>query len=163
MQNPYLFEIRILPKGIDVDEDWKTLINNFKEEYKSINPLYNQVRNYVAKKSYKDEKLKLTFDRQTLADGFDANKESDNGCVILIKEGKYYLGVMLPNHNTLFQVKTEKELEGNGYLKMNYKYFPDPSQMIPKCSTQLKEVKNHFKDKKTDKKILVKNLIKKLL
>ncbi|MBS1781727.1 MAG: type V CRISPR-associated protein Cas12a/Cpf1 [Bacteroidetes bacterium] len=35
------------------------------------------------------------------------------------------------------------------FEKIDYKFFPEASKMIPKCSTQLNAVKNHFK-KKTD-------------
>ena len=43
-----------------------------------------------------------------------------------------------------------KSQEGDNYKKMNYKFFKDGTTMIPKCSTQLKEVKEHFSSKSND-------------
>ncbi len=40
--------------------------------------------------------------------------------------------------------------EGSIYKKMNYKFFKDGTTMIPKCSTQLNEVKKHFTNSDND-------------
>ena len=74
----------------------------------NIVPLYNQARNYLTKKPFSVEKYKLNFKKTTLADGWDKNKETANSCVILRKDGQYYLGVMDGSHNALF---TEKNID----------------------------------------------------
>lgn len=110
-----------------------------------ITPLYNKVRNYMTQKPYSTDKFKLNFENATLLDGWDVNKECDNSGVLLRKNGLYYLALMNKNHNTVFQKKFSSN-EESSYEKINYKYFPDASKMIPKCSTQTKEVVSHFKD-----------------
>lgn len=40
--------------------------------------------------------------------------------------------------------------KGDSYKKIWYKYMPDLTKMIPKCSVQMKEVKNHFKNSNKD-------------
>ncbi len=117
------------------------------EQLDKVTSLYNKVRNYMTKKPYSNEKFKLNFENSTLLDGWDVNKESDNSCAILEKNGLYYLAIMDKKHKQILK----KEFDVNsGYRKMNYKYFPDASKMIPKCSTQTKSVVSHFESTKDD-------------
>lgn len=117
--------------------------------YDDIVKNYNHLRNYLTKKPWDDnEKWKLNFDNPTLAAGYDKNKESQNSTVILRKDGRYYLGLMKKGCNKVFDDKNKlaaQEGVSNGkYEKMVYKYFPEASKMIPKCSTQLKDVVEYF-------------------
>lgn len=104
--------------------------------------LYNKVRNYVTKKIDTEKKFKLNFDSPTLANGWDANKESANNAIILRKNGKYYLGIFNPNDKP--KIDNEASCDASDcYEKMVYKLF-DCNKQIPKCSVQLNEVKNAF-------------------
>ena len=81
----------LLGNGTESDKDsrfygeftplWETL--------DQITPLYNMVRNRMTKKPYSDEKIKINFDNSTLLAGWDLNKESDNTCTLLRKDGNY--------------------------------------------------------------------------
>ena len=122
----------------------------FEELYLNINkitPLYNKVRNYVTQKPYSVEKIKLNFENSTLLAGWDLNKERDNTSVILRKDGLYYLAVIDVNNRNVFN---SKDAEGIGYEKMEYKFFKDLTTMVPKCTTQLKSVKEHFNNSSSD-------------
>src|SRR3989344_3790407 len=66
----------------------------YKNAYDEVVKTYNNLRNYLTKKPYSEEKWKLNFENPTLANGWDKNKEPDNSAVILLKDGKYYLGLM---------------------------------------------------------------------
>jgi len=114
-----------------------------------ITPLYNKVRNYMTKKPYSTEKMKLNFENSTLLDGWDVNKEVDNASIIFRKDGLYYLGIMNKKHNKIFKKDFEKSSE-TCYEKMEYKFFKDITTMIPKCSTQLNSVKAHFSKNNSD-------------
>ena len=96
-----------------------------------ITPLYNKVRNYVTKKPYSIEKVKINFQNPTLLNGWDINKERDNLAVILRKNGLYYLGIMDKRNNKAFM---EQELDDGDsfYEKMEYKLIPGPNKMLPK-------------------------------
>lgn len=113
--------------------------------------LYNMVRNHVTQKAYSDEKLKINFDNSTLLDGWDRNKESSNYGVLLEKDGLYFLGIMTPRSNNIFDYeitgseslkkKQEKEALAAAILscssetsfhKINYKLLPGPNKMLPK-------------------------------
>lgn len=122
----------------------------YKNAYEEIVQPYNKIRNYLTKKPYSEEKWKLNFENPTLADGWDKNKESDNSAVILRKNGKYFLGLMTKGHNKIFDDQHQERfvngLSEGKYEKVVYKFFPEPSKMIPKCSTQLSQVKQHFLD-----------------
>ncbi len=114
-----------------------------------LTPLYNKVRNYLTRKPYSQEKIKLNFENSTLLDGWDVNKEPANSCVLLRKEGLYYLGIMDKKHTHVFMEDFETFNEPC-FEKMEYKFFKDITTMIPKCSTQMKDVKHHFENSNDD-------------
>lgn len=101
-----------LDHGLNFYSNINQLVN---QDFK-VPELYNKVRNYITKKPYSVEKLKLNFENATLADGWDLNKETDNLCTILIKDDQYYLGIMKKEHNQVFQYsqkeKTKEKLAG---------------------------------------------------
>lgn len=94
---------------------------------------YDMMRNYLTKKPYSEQKLKLNFDCSTLLNGRDKNKETQNLSVILRKDGKFYLAIMKKDQNKFF----EKSLLYSGNLgtmeKMDYKLLPGANKMLPKC------------------------------
>ena len=124
----------LLEKGEVAEKDEK-FYGEFSSMWKllddSITPLYNKVRNYMTKKPYSQEKIKLNFKNSTLLDGWDVNKESDNASIILRKDGLYYLGIMNKKHNRIFD---NKNIKSNGvcYEKMDYKLLPGANKMLPK-------------------------------
>ena len=84
---------------------------------------YDLVRNYLTKKPQddaKENKLKLNFDNSTLMDGWDMNKEQANTTVIMRKDGMYYLGIMNPKYNHVFDIENTIS-NGECYEKMEYK------------------------------------------
>lgn len=96
-----------------------------------VTPLYNMVRNYVTRKPYSEEKIKLNFDNSTLLAGWDVNKEKDNSGVILRKGGLYYLAIMDKKFNKSFDLDS-LPCDGDCYEKMDYKLLPGPNKMLPK-------------------------------
>ena len=101
------------------------------EELDKITPLYNMVRNYMTRKPYSTEKIKLNFENSTLMNGWDLNKERDNTTVILRKDGLYYLAIMNKKYNQVFDVKSMPSV-GECYEKMEYKLLPGANKMLPK-------------------------------
>jgi len=97
----------------------------------TIIPLYNKVRNYVTRKPYSTEKIKLNFGKPTLLAGWDKSKERDNLSVIFRKDNNYYLGIMNRNSNNLF-LDIDISDEADVYEKMEYKLLPGPNKMLPK-------------------------------
>ena len=104
--------------------------------YEDIVQVYNDLRNYLTKKPYSEEKWKLNFENPTLANGWDKNKESDNSAIILRKNGEYYWGLMVKGYNKIFddryQEKFTDGLNEGKYEKIVYKFFPDQAKMFPK-------------------------------
>ncbi len=136
----------------EIDNAFYNPFDEYYNDYEIIK-YYNQFRNFLTKKQFSQEKIKLNFDNGTLLDGWDKNKEPDNYGTLFRKNGKYYLGVMKKWKNHIF--KTDKNIdfrenEENFYEKMEYKYAKDVSLWIPKSSTQTKEVVNHFRNNDED-------------
>lgn len=115
----------------DKDEVFYAELLRIWEEIDVVTPLYNKVRNYVTKKPYSLEKVKLNFYKPTLLDGWDKNKEKDNLGIILEKEGLYYLGIMNRKYNKVLDDVPEI-CEDNAYRKMEYKLLPGANKMLPK-------------------------------
>jgi len=108
----------------------------YTDAYESIVQIYNDLRNYLTKKSYSEKKWKLNFQNPTLAAGWDKNKEADNSAVILRRDGKYYLGLMKKGHTHLFTETYQSQVLGDGnqgyFEKMVYKLLPGANKMLPK-------------------------------
>lgn len=126
-------------------------VGNLKSAYEEIVKGYNALRNYLTKKPYSTDKWLLNFDIQTLADGWDKNKEKENGAVIFRKDGRYYLGIMHRDHKNIFTEKYQKEFMGGDYQKMVYRQIADASKDIHNLVLQSNEKALRFT--KMEKKI----------
>ncbi|MCF7917609.1 type V CRISPR-associated protein Cas12a/Cpf1 [Candidatus Gracilibacteria bacterium] len=114
-------KIKGTPLDTEISEGLKNIVFEAKlENDTEVNwfKWYDALRNYLTKKSKDDakkNKLKLNFENSTLAGGWDVNKETANGCVLLRStEGKIFLSVMHKKHNILFQ---KEWIEGRGKNK----------------------------------------------
>lgn len=82
------------------------------EELDTVTPLYNKVRNWLTRKPYSTEKIKLNFDSPTLLKNM-ADPQTSSAAIFRDKHGWYYLGVLNPKHrnclNTLQSPKNDEE------------------------------------------------------
>lgn len=97
----------------------------------TITPLYNKVRDWLTRKPYSTEKIKLNFENSQLLGGWDVNKEPDCASVLLRKDGMYFLAVMDKKANRSFDCDS-LPAEGVCYDKIDYKLLPGPNKMLPK-------------------------------
>jgi len=102
----------------------------FYDVVSGIVPLYNKVRNYMTKKPYSNEKIKLNFSNALLLSGWSVSKESSNSAVMLRKDGLYYLGIMDKSAKKIFEGSYPSD--GEVYEKMEYRLLPGPNKMLPK-------------------------------
>lgn len=140
----------LLGNGDEAEKDEKFYgeLMQLWEVIDSITPLYNKVRNYSTRKPFSTEKIKVNFENAQLLDGWDANKESTNASIILRKDGMYYLGIMKKEHRNILNQPMPSD--GDCYDKVVYKFFKDITTMVPKCTTQMKSVKEHFTNSNND-------------
>lgn len=103
------------------------------DELDTISPLYNKVRNWLTRKPYSMEKIKLNFDNSQLLGGWDVNKEPDCTGVLLRKDGVYYLGIMDKKSNRIFETDATPS-DGDCYEKMVYKQLGQISQQLPRIA-----------------------------
>lgn len=95
---------------------------------RSIDIVYNKIRNYLTKKPYSKEKFKLYFENPQLMDGWDINKESDHSCALLVKNEKYYLAILDNKHRGC--LKDIDAYSENYYEKIIYKQIPQASKYL---------------------------------
>lgn len=116
-----------LDKNLNVYSEQEALLI----ELEKGDALYNMTRNYLTKKPFTTDKIKLNFDRPTLLKGWDKNKETDNLGILFCKGDSFYLGIMNTTSNKVFidppKAKTDKV-----YKKVDYKLLPGPNKMLPK-------------------------------
>ncbi len=123
----------LLGKGNEAEKD-ERFYGEFSELWLTLDQitlLYNKVRNYMTRKPYSTEKMKLNFENSTLLDGWDVNKEADNTSLIFRKNGLYYLGIMNKKHNKIFRKNFDSSDEPF-YEKIEYKLLPGANKMLPK-------------------------------
>lgn len=114
----------------DKDERFYGEFSSLWEQLDIIRPLYDKVRNYITKKPYSQDKIKLNFENAELFNGWDENKEIQYGSIILRRNGLYYIAIMnKANRSLLGQAMPS---EGECYEKMTYKLLPGANKMLPK-------------------------------
>lgn len=125
------------------DTDFYNILKEYNTDFAPFK-LYNSVRNYLTKKHYSTNKMKLNFDNSTLLDGWDKNKESDNFGVLLRKDWKYYLALMKKWNNKFFDENKNPKLyhiDWTDYFeKIDYKLLPWPDKMLPKVFFSAKNI-----------------------
>lgn len=125
------------------------------KEFKPIVKLYDKVRNYVTKKPYSIEKIKLNFGSSTLAKGWSQSKESVNLSLLFEKDGFYYLGILnnkfkTGNKQILNKLNSNSEEDAKScYRKICYSVL-DFNKNFKRISAGLKVVKGHFEKSKDD-------------
>lgn len=103
----------------DKDERFYGELSLLWTELETIIPLYNMVRNYMTRKPYSKNKIKLNFDNSQLLGGWDANKESDYASILLRRDGMYYLAIFDKDSKKL--LRKSMPSDGECYEKMVYK------------------------------------------
>ncbi len=121
------------PSDYDFDTDFYELLLLNNLTLKTIPAVYDKIRNFLTKKSHKEKQFKLNFESPTLGDGWDENKQTQNLCVILRKDGEYYLGILNKNDKPDLQSEDLQITSGEKfYERMVYKYLSTSTRMLPK-------------------------------
>lgn len=126
--------LNVKKEVIEKDNDFYNIYEDYSKTILEIISIYNKVRNYITKKKTDVKKFKLNFEKSTLLDGWDLNKETANLSIILRKNGLYYLGIMNKKNNKFFENISNEYLikDDNSFEKMEYKLLPGPEKMLPK-------------------------------
>ena len=135
------------------------------DKIKTVDELYNSVRNYLTQKPYKTEKIKLNFDNPQFLNGWDKNKERDYKCVLMRKDGLYYLAIMNKANNKLFENLPVCN-DDACYEKVEYKQISSVSKYF-----SIKQIKPQnppqnilrYLDKNFDKKSMTKEQLTELI
>lgn len=125
------------------DSDFMEIVNNIKPYLGEVNATYNMIRNYVTKSNLTKDMVHICFDKPTLANGWDRDKEREYGTYLLRRNDKYYLAIINVK-KPFVKLESSVELKDNCYERLVYKQFPKPYRMIPKCSVSMKAVKQCF-------------------
>ena len=90
------------------------------DELDTVTPLYNKVRNWLTRKPYSTEKIKLNFDSPTLLNGWP-NPQANSGVIFRDENGLYYLAILDAQSRTcLNQLHPSKADIENSIEMMTY-------------------------------------------
>ena len=129
---------------LNFDETFYSEMDEIYLEMQEIVPLYNHVRNYVTQKPYKQEKYHLYFRTPTLANGWSKSKEYDNNAIILVRDDKYYIGILNAKKKPSKEIMEGKaERSDHAYAKMNYYLLPGANKMLPKVFLSKKGIQDY--------------------
>ncbi len=116
----------------DIDSDFYGEFIEVYEKYSiELVDLYNQTRNYLTKKPFSTDKIKINFDAPTFMDGWDLNKEIDNKAFLLKGGSNYYLAVVCKDGRDL-SFEFDEDFTGEFFEKLNYKLLSGANKMLPK-------------------------------
>ena len=130
--------------GIETDKDpvFYGFFNPMYDVISDVIELYNKIRNYVTRKPYYTEKIKLNFQNYQFLGGWDKSKEENCYGSILLKDGNYYLGIAVKEFNRVM-VEPPEYTNGLFYSKMVYKQIPGASKMLPKVFLSQKGISEY--------------------
>lgn len=119
----------LLGKGNEAEKDERFYgeFASLWEVLDQITPIYNKVRNYMTRKPYSTEKIKLNFENSHFLNGWAQDYETKAG-LIYMKNGNYYLGI---NNKKL--TKEEKEdLKGTDAKRIILDFQKPDNKNIPR-------------------------------
>jgi len=120
----------ILGTGKEENRD-NVFYGSFEEwfaKFHDFDKFYDKVRNYITKKPYSKNKIKLNFNNPQFLGGWDRNKESDYSSVLLKKEQCYYLAIMDYAHRDYFKLNVDPKDSNDVASKIVYKQIPSASK-----------------------------------
>lgn len=122
----------LLVKGEESDIDYG-FYGELDEIYNQLNvitPLYNKVRNYVTRKPYSTEKIKLNFGNPEFLGGWPVKREIATSGLIFKDDKSYYLGVIAKGQGKNFKEYPLPKNEQDIFYKMEYLQAADPQKDV---------------------------------
>lgn len=102
------------------------------ENLHRIDRLYDRVRNYVTKKPYSTDKIKLNFGNPVFLDGWASNLEFARSAQMFKDEKYFYLAVMDKGNKNSIPKEYDSPIDKNdAFYKMIYQQMASPSKDIP--------------------------------
>lgn len=102
------------------------------ERFEGFEKLYHAVRNFITRRQFFEEQIKIDFNNPYFLSGWDRNKEKKNAGQIFIKDGEYYLGVVPQDRPFAAEFAPFKCDDGEYFEKMEYKQLQSAQKMLPK-------------------------------
>ncbi len=114
------------------DEDFYREYEECLSCLRQIDRLYDGVRNYVTKKPYSKDKIRLFFDKPTLLGGWSVNNEAQNAGILLKHDNDYFVGIADPSSTKLFKKFPLCDVHIDHYDKVVYNQIPNAAKYLSK-------------------------------
>lgn len=127
----HFMNVFVVGDELDKDVDFYAELDELIEDISQIIPLYNKVRNYVTRKAYSLDKIRIMFEKSDFLGGWGQDFDTKKA-LIFEKDGLYYIGIIEKKYtNTDVQYLYEEIEEGNkavhfvyNFQKIDNKNFP---------------------------------------
>lgn len=114
----------------DIDYGFYGELDEMYNQLSVITPLYNKVRNYVTRKPYSTEKIKLNFGNPEFLGGWPVKREIATSGLIFKDDKFYYLGVIAKGQGKNFKEYPLPENSQDMFYKMEYLQAADPQKDV---------------------------------
>ena len=118
---------------------YETIVEPLNQFGKVLVPLYNKIRNYLTKKPYSADKVRLYFGTPSLLSGWDRNKEKDSRGILLQDNKSKYIAILPAYAKKLFEDERAYD-EGSDMKRLSLKFIPGPFKMLPKVGFSAKGI-----------------------
>lgn len=115
------------PDGLNEDNTGG-FYDEFSKYYENVSTwkYFNELRNYLTKKPYSENKIKLNFECSSLLGGWSQTYES-NGALIFVRDDKYYIGIINGTKFSEDEIKLlYKDINDNNACKRMLYNFQKP-------------------------------------
>lgn len=103
------------------DNDFDTKLQSVWDSLNIITPLYNKVRNWLTRKPFSTEKIKLNFENPALLSGW-ANPKANSGVIFRKDNNTYYLAVLDKSSKKLLDKIQQPASEEDCIYLVDYLY-----------------------------------------
>lgn len=119
----------LLGKGNEAEKDGKFYgeFDKLWQTLDQVTPLYNKVRNYMTRKPYSVEKIKLNFENSYFLSGWAPDYETKAG-LLYERNGNYYLGI----NNKKLSLDEKNYLKGTGAKRIILDFQKPDNKNIPR-------------------------------
>ena len=125
---------------VDTDSEFLSKINEVLDAVMPAATIYNKTRNYLTAKPYKNDKIKLNFGASEFLGGWAESRENICLGTLLLRNGRYYLGVIAKGCGNPFANAPDAETD-DVYMKMCYNQISNPARDLPHAAFSARGIK----------------------
>lgn len=128
----HFLNVFIVGDELDKDTDFYAELDGLVESLSEIVPLYNKIRNYITRKVYSLDKMRIMFERSDFLGGWGQSFDTKEA-LLFQKDNLYHIGIIEKKYtNTDVEYLYEGIKEGNRAIRFIYNFQKADNKNIPR-------------------------------